>query len=174
MKREFRHSAALLTAIALFSLGASSVSYAQSQERRNFFWLNAGVGGTNFGGAYGLGLSAQFGIHLFSFHCAGAYNVESSEVGSEYSVLYGLSRRNRNSAFSLAVGAGVMRGNHYRGDYLFDFDPVWGFSTETQLFGRVAKDVGVGLSALLNLNREKDFPVIMLCVQVGKLWLQSE
>lgn len=99
MKREFHYSVALLTAIALFSLGANSVSYAQSQERRNFF---------------------------------------------------------------------------YRGDYLFDFDPAWGFSTEAQLFGRVAKDVGVGLSALLNLNREKGFPVIMLCVQVGKLWPQSE
>ncbi len=174
MKGKLPHSAAVLTAIALFALGASAASHAQPPARKDFYWLNVGVGGTSFGGAYGAGLSAQYGMHLLSFHCAGAYNVESSEVGSEYSVLYGLGRRGGNSAYSLAVGAGVMHGNHHHGDFLFDFDPVWGFSTEAQLFGRISEYFGLGLSAFLNLNREKDFPVILLSVQFGRLWRLPE
>jgi len=177
MKRTCQPPAAIVVMLMLVWFCGSMTAHAQTsrpQQRNDFFWMNAGFGGTNFGGAYALGLSAQFGMHLFSFHCATAYNVESSEVGTAYSVLYGLGRRGRKSAFSLAVGSGVMQGNRHHGDYLYDFDPVWGFSTEAQLFGRISEYFGAGLSVMLNLNREKDFPVISLCVQFGRLWRLPE
>lgn len=162
-------------ALALLCWHVAAFAQANTQEaHKNFYWVNVGVGGSSFGGGYGLGAYGQFGLHLFSLQCAGGHNVETSQVGSEFSVLYGIGKRNRSSAFSLAVGAGVVQGNRHHGDYLYDFDPVWGFSTEAQLFGRVANNVGVGLSALLNQNKEKDFLVFLLCVQFGKLWPKPE
>ncbi|NUO82878.1 hypothetical protein HUU05_22630 [candidate division KSB1 bacterium] len=164
---------AAIVSLSLASLGGNVAAFAQADGReanKNFYWVNLGVGGSSFGGAYGLGVCGQFGWHLFSLRCTGAHNVETSQVGSEFSMHYGLGKRNRSAAFSLAVGAGVVQGNRHHGLYLYDFDPVWGFSTEAQLFGRVANNVGVGLSALLNQNKEKDFLVFLLCVQFGKLW----
>jgi hypothetical protein len=168
---------AAIAALVLASLCGNVAAFAQSNARevsKSFYWVNVGVGGSSFGGGYGLGLSGQFGMHLFSLHGAGGHNVETSQVGSEFSMLYGIGMRNKSASLSLAVGAGVVKGNRHRGAYLYDFDPVWGFSTEAQLFGRVAKNLGVGLSTLLNQNKEKDFFVFLLCVQFGKLWPKPE
>lgn len=68
----------------------------------------------------------------------------------------------------------MLEGNRHHGDYLYDFEPVLGFSAETQVFGRIGKNAGMCLSALLNLNKEKNLPVILLCVQFGKLWPKRE
>ncbi len=173
MKRRNSFWITAIVSFVLASLCWHVAAFAQSEAReasKNFYWMNLGVGGASFGGAYGLGLYGQLGWRLFSLRCTGAHNVETSQVGSEFSMHYGLGKRNRSAAFSLAVGAGVVKGNRHHGLYLYDFDPVWGFSTEAQLFGRVANNVGVGLSALLNQNKEKDFLGFLLCVQFGKLW----
>lgn len=177
MTYRLRHPAVVLAAFTVLAFFWCSTAFAQFETRpvhRSFYWVNLGVGGTGFGGAYGLGLTGQFGLHLFSFHCATAYNVESSEVGTEFSVLYGIGKRGEKGAFSIAVGAGRVEGNRHHGDYLYDFEPVLGFSAETQVFGRIGKNAGMGLSVLLNLNKEKNLPVILLCVQFGKLWPKRE
>lgn len=128
MTYQLRHPAVVLAAFTVLAFFWCSTAFAQFETRpvhRNFYWVNLGVGGTGFGGAYGLGLTGQFGLHLFSFHCATAYNVESSEVGTEFSVLYGIGRRGEKGAFSIAVGAG--RVIVTTATICMTSNPCWGF-----------------------------------------------
>jgi len=69
-----------IVSLSLASLGGNVAVFAQTyaqEARKNFYWVNVGVGGSSFGGGYGLGVYGQFGLHLFSLQCAGGHNVET-------------------------------------------------------------------------------------------------
>ncbi|MGB9591901.1 MAG: hypothetical protein ACPL1K_05230 [Candidatus Kryptoniota bacterium] len=170
----------------MFITGGSLV-YGQEISRDSsaqFFWANAGVGGSSFGISPGISLSYQSGKSLVSFRYV--YNKELNILGPwpsetvwDIGLLYGRSAKASYGLASVSGGVsfvgGVRRGKYLSSSGWFSsryeelpFFTV-GIPVEGQLFWTPLPFLGIGFYGFANLNAEKSFIGALLCIQIGKL-----
>lgn len=145
------------------------------------YWLDGGIGGGSTGFATGVSASYLSGYNLYTVRYA--YNAEMNLLSSspaisvwDVGLLYGRTARNQMyySSASAGVGlvGGVRRGKSISGT-LFDYEShsysTIGIPLQVELFLTPRPFFGIGLSAAGNLNPERSFADVRLCLRVGKL-----
>jgi hypothetical protein len=147
----------------------------------------AKLGGRAGGFASGASLSYHTGGNLFSIRYifAEKTSASSSRFGGptplesvwDLGVLYGICTKTASNFASLSAGLGLVGGVRRRkflGNNLFSDEyegltfHTFGIPIEGQLFLTPSSFVGIGFIGFGNINKEKSFGGVLLCVRLGK------
>jgi len=172
------------TYISLLLLASTTTLLAQTNEsaegkENRYFSINIGAGiGPNLSPyqgrtlAYGISSSFQFGHVMITPRYAGvteALNMTGFLTRSVHDagVTIGYSTRTPGSSgyLSIAAGIGYVGG---REDYDTYISTI-GFPIDVQLFFTPSSFVGIGFQGIANINPERSFYGVLLCLQLGKL-----
>jgi hypothetical protein len=141
-------------------------------NRRDTYWLGAGIGlgSEDFGGQ--LNTSYQFSANLISFRIASTAGLFEDGF-TDYGLLYGRATRAAGERHLLGAALGVSVVDGCRGGGIFsdcrDVSAVIGLPLELQAFWRPGKLVGLGVYGFANLNRSQSFAGVTVSLQVGRL-----
>jgi hypothetical protein len=163
---------ALLIACAWTSLVHGQDS--PTNARGTYDWLNAGLGWGPYPMSAGLSFSHQWGHYIMSIR--GVYSEElvftipwwgQTETITNYiydvGLLVGYSTKTPQSLgyFSIAAGVSYVAGDPH--------GSAIGLPIEAQLFYTPFSFLGFGVTGFADINGEKRFAGVLICVQVGKL-----
>lgn len=159
-----------------------------SVTKEHHYWVNAGLGWGSFGVSGGIGLSYQIRNSIISLRYV--YNEEFDFFGGDYpresvsdlGVLYGINTKGPYGLASLSGGISFVRVVR-RGRFLYTTGGWWfgsstyekltfhtlGIPIEAQLFWTPLSFFGIGIYAAGNLNSQRSFAAVLLCLQLGKL-----
>jgi len=157
------------------------------------FWINAGAGGCSVGISSGLSCSyLQAGKHLMSarFVYSKQFDIlwgdEPEEKALEIGVLYGRAFQGRFGLASLSAGLGVVTGVRHgaflrhvgSGGWIFSSSSydiyeertlrTIGIPVDAQLLLVPHPFLGIGLHGFANLNSERSYYGVLLCLSFGK------
>ncbi len=150
------------------------------------YWLNAGVGGSSSGLSGGLSLSYEAGKNLFTFRYIGSSKYGEDKLGGyttaekirDIGPLYGRIIKGKFGYASISGGINLVTGVKH-GEFLGIINWVntyekirittIGIPLEAQFFFTPVSFLGIGATAFANLNPEKSFWGLLLCIQFGKL-----
>ncbi|MBI3004916.1 MAG: hypothetical protein HYY49_05810 [Ignavibacteriales bacterium] len=138
------------------------------------FWLNIGrgatVGSRFLGSATGASFSYSKASYIVSSRFLEAGNLVSQQTRtiSELALLIGINETQQFTSLSGSIGLGYMlaKQDERMGGGSFT---EWGFAVEIQTFLIITPIFGVGFYTFTNVNKEKSFGGIVLCLRVGKL-----
>jgi len=144
-------------------------------NNNNYLSLNLGVGAGNMGIA-GRGLAAGFGFSVYVGHLiltprfAGVTEVMSTSYDRsvfDLGITIGLSTKTPGSLGYASIAAGISYVGG-RKDAFTHISTV-GFPLDAQLFFTPFSSMGIGFQGIANVNSERSFYGVLLCLQFGKL-----
>ena len=175
----------IVTAGVVFLLYSVSTVLAQDSNSHSYR-VHAGLGGSTFGLAAGLGTSFQIDDNLLSARFV--YNEEPDlftptprENVWDVGVLYGRTLQLRRFSLSASGGislvGGTKRGRHLGTKGEFFTTEVYestslstvGFPIAAEVFVAPFSFFGVGIYGFANLNSTKSFAGVLLSIQIGNL-----
>jgi hypothetical protein len=158
------------------------------------FWLNSGVGMNqlgynNLGYSAGGNMCCQIGKCLLcvsgTFNLEFIFNTSPTELVWDIGPLIGIIEKDKIFYISASTGVsligGVKRGqfkySENIGGWVMNTKDYYEINTfinvgipiEFQVFWTPLSFIGVGICGHININSEKTFSVILLCIQIGKL-----
>jgi hypothetical protein len=173
----------LLTGVALAQ--DDSVTFHQTST-----WATAGIGRGFMPGSGSLAgkiaLSYQQGAHLYTVR---VFSVSEFAIGVEhnlpspdqwlvdYAVMYGRAWHRPTAYWSVSAGLGFVRGAR-RGALLnplnlLDHESIGittlGIAFDAHMFAVPVPHIGIGIAASSNLNPQKSFAGIMVCLHIGDI-----
>jgi hypothetical protein len=172
-------------AFCVFLISGLSLLFAQ-QEANNgkplLYWLNSGAGISVIGPSYAVGFSVKSESSLFSVRYAMnaefIFSTSPYETGWDAGVLYGTCKKFPSGMFSISSGLAVVGGVR-RGKFLgyannannYESLPfsTMGIPLEAQLCWTPVSFLGLGVYAYADLNKNRSFAGVLLCLQVGNL-----
>lgn len=173
----------LMYIASFLTLAYSQTTYGQtpSDPSKTVFWLNGGLGLSSLGSLAGVAsFSVQVSQVLVSLRTtANSECVGLACGGDEFfdlGVLIGIASIGKKTHISVAAGFARVTGSRYIGQPGFfgkgkriDIDSTIGFPVEVQLFKKHSGVSRLGLYVFSNINSERSFGGIALCLQFGKL-----
>lgn len=162
---------ALALMILVPTTGEAMVQDQSAINRRDTYWLGAGlgVGSEDFSGQ--LNASYQFSANLISFRMAGTAGLFDDGF-SDYALLYGRATRGARDRHHLSAALGLALVGGCSGGGLGgcqEIRSVLGLPLELQAFWRPGKVVGLGLYGFANLNHSRSFAGLTVSLQLGRL-----
>ena len=179
----------ILIILILSFLFKIEIGFAQKTNFKNpekYGWLSFGLGAGGGGIAGGLNLSYLKNNHYFSLrnvvvsHLTLYGSQEVTESAGDVSFLYGSCKRNKNTFSSVGFGLGIVTGTAER-DYFEDGLEeitehgkerryrVIGIPFEVQFRINIFSFIGIGLYGFGNVNKEKSYAGVLVCLYLGKL-----
>lgn len=159
----------VIALIFLVALTSSTLGNAQdnppSRSERHW-WFNAGLGWGQYDATGELSIATQSRSLILS--CRLAFSTEFSMFdGSSSGVFdtgilvgYG-SKRPQLINYSIAAGLALASGH--------DFGPTIGLPVEAQVSVTPTSFMGVGITGFLDVNKDKTFYGLLICLQFGNL-----
>jgi len=164
---------------------ASAQTNEQFQPDSSLHWINIGLGPGTGGMAAGAVISIKQNStnKYLSFRIT--YNEEfvlftsPSENVWDVGALIGIRNRSAKGLSSISAGLSVVggrkrSGNRTGGDWFgSEYDSriftTMGIPVNTELFLTPSKNFGIGLNGFANINPQKPFAGVLLCLQIGKI-----
>jgi|GEM_PF-1422434 len=185
MFRTFRRHFCVVSA-GLILLGAGcqhALAGTEKESTGHSFWLNAGAGLCSLGSFGGnIGFHVQTKRLLYSVRgTANSEAVGFLDGGDEFydaAVLIGIATpQPDNYHASFSMGIARVTGSRFVespeslffGGKSVDINPTLGFAAQSQLFLKISRVIGMGLSVYLNLNDMKPFGGVTLGLRFGFL-----
>ena len=158
----------LLVFINTFSLLAHAQE-ASAVKRNSYLWLNGGLGFGTYGLAGGLSLSFQIGHFILTPRVAGTAEIlmEGDDV-FDFGLTVGYSTKKPRPVgyFSIAGGISYVTGMS-RSSY--ESVSTVGFPIDIQIFVTPLSFAGIGFQGAADINSQRSFWCLLLCLQIGKL-----
>lgn len=155
--------------------------FTQGRYDNTYFWLTGGLGASSLGSLGGVAsIHLQYQRILFGLRAtASAESVEMFSGGDELfdlGFLIGYVLSDASTILSMSTGLARVTGSHFYGKpgifgggHRESISPVIGIPFEFQAIYPISSKFGLGAYGYLNLNRERTFFGITVCIAVGKL-----
>jgi hypothetical protein len=172
VKISIRRIISFLLFISTFTL----LAHAQEPSTRKdiYFWMSPGIGLGNMGEsrelAFRFGIGFQIGHLIITARNAGVTEVMSTSIDEDVvdlGLTAGYSTKTPGSDGYVSISGGVSYVRGTRG-YLDEISTV-GLPIEVHLFVTPLSFAGIGLQFFGNINPERSFYGMLLCLQLGKV-----